>query len=142
MERDARETIEWMKLLNDKDTREVLENGARAATSFSLLGHVWEMAVASGVRLRFNLCFISLYPHVEEMAVKWSFPGGGYDNAEYFGPHVRFTESIGKKTQLVLFDLQTPGGLLFVLSSDLAESCIDRAAEAGYQYGGLEKLPI
>lgn len=133
-EPDARKTIEWMKLLNDKAARVALESGARAATDitgFSLLGHAWEMAAASGVGLRFNLRSIPLYPHVEEMAAKWSFPGGGYDNAEYFGPHVRFAENIGKETQMVLFDPQTSGGLLFALAPDLVERCKDFARKEG-----------
>ncbi len=132
--KDAGETIGWMKRLNAQAARIALENGARAATDitgFSLLGHAWEMALASRVGLRFKFGSIPLYPHVKEMAAAWSFPGGGYNNAEYFGEHVRFASWITKENQMVLFDPQTSGGLLFAVPQEQAEACHQRAEEAG-----------
>ena len=44
------------------------------------------MAAASGTSLRFTLENIPLYPEAARLATEWCFPGGGFDNAEFFGP--------------------------------------------------------
>ena len=53
----ARETIQWMKRLNREAALLAARHSVRAATDitgFSLLGHAWEMAAASGAGLRFD----------------------------------------------------------------------------------------
>ena len=106
----------WMTRLN-RDAAELAVNyqacAATDITGFSLLGHAWEMAQASGVGLRLNDTKIPLMEGAERLAAEWVFPGGAFDNAEYFGPHVAFDASIGQEKQLLLFDPQTSGGLLF-----------------------------
>jgi len=123
---DALEVIEWMKSLNRDAALLAIHYGARAATDitgFSLLGHAWEMAAASGVGLRFNHASIPLYPDAARLAAEWCFPGGGFDNAEYFGPHVKFAPEISQDQQLLLFDPQTSGGLLFAVPPGQASHC-------------------
>ncbi len=128
---EASETIAWMKRLNWEAALLAARHGVRAATDitgFSLLGHAWEMAAASGAGLRFNLEQIPLYPDAARLAAEWCFPGGGFDNAEFFGPHVKFAPKISQEQQLLLFDPQTSGGLLFAVSPDLALQCEQDAA--------------
>ena len=128
---DAAETIEWMKRLNRDAASLAVEHGARAATDitgFSLLGHAWEMAEASGVGLRFNFDAIPLYPHTTRLAGEWCFPGGTFNNAEFFGPHIVFPEKMAKEAQMILFDAQTSGGLLFSVPSEEAGQC-EKAAQ-------------
>jgi len=129
---DASETIEWMKQLNREAAALAARHEVRAATDitgFSLLGHAWEMAAASGTGLRFNLENIPLYPEAARLAAEWCFPGGGFDNAEFFGPHVKFSPKISQDQQMLLFDPQTSGGLLFAVSPDLAHQCEHDAVE-------------
>ena len=128
---DAAETIEWMKRLNRDAASLAVKHGARAATDitgFSLLGHAWEMAEASGVGLRFNFDAIPLYPHTTRLAGEWCFPGGTFNNAEFFGPHIVFPEKIAEEAQMILFDAQTSGGLLFSVPSEEAGQC-EKAAQ-------------
>ena len=128
---DASETIAWMKRLNREAALLAARHGAHAATDitgFSLLGHAWEMAAASGAGLRFDLENISLYPDAARLAAAWCFPGGGFDNAEFFGPHVKFAPKISQEQQLLLFDPQTSGGLLFVITPERAAQCEQDAA--------------
>lgn len=128
---EAAETIQWMKRLNREAARLAARHGVRAATDitgFSLLGHAWEMAAASGVGLRFDFESIPLYPQAARLAAEWCFPGGGFDNAEFFGPRVRFAPQFSQDQQLLLFDPQTSGGLLFAVSPDLAQRCEQDAA--------------
>ena len=87
------------------------------------------MAAASGTGLRFNLENIPLYPEAGRLAAEWCFPGGGFDNAEFFGPHVKFAPKISQDQQMLLFDPQTSGGLLFAVSPDLALQCEQDAVE-------------
>lgn len=129
---DAHETITWMKRLNREAASLALHNGATAATDitgFSLLGHAWEMASASGSGLRFFYEAVPFYAHAPQLAAGWCFPGGGFDNAEFFGPHVKFASKIGQEHQMLLFDPQTSGGLLFAVPPDRASHCAQEASE-------------
>ncbi|HEX9090662.1 MAG TPA: selenide, water dikinase SelD, partial [Anaerolineales bacterium] len=54
---DVAEAVEWMKKLNKSASELAVEFGLQGGTDvtgFSLLGHAFEMAEASGVRIRFN----------------------------------------------------------------------------------------
>jgi len=128
---EAAETIEWMKRLNRDAAALIGRHGVRAATDitgFSLLGHAWEMAAASGTGLRFDFEEIPLYQGAAQLAAAWCFPGGGFDNAEFFGPHVKFAPTISQDQQMLLFDPQTSGGLLFAVSPEQAALCEQDAA--------------
>ncbi len=131
---EAIETIAWMKRLNRDASRLAMKYGACAATDitgFSLLGHAWEMASASGVGLQFHYDAIPFYPHAEKLALEWCFPGGGFDNAEHFGAYVKFAAEISQERQMLLFDPQTSGGLLFALPVDKAILCQQEALLSG-----------
>jgi len=128
---EAAETIRWMKRLNQEAAMLAARHGVRAATDitgFSLLGHAWEMATASGLGLRFDFEKIPVYPGAAELAARWCFPGGGFDNAEFFGPHVNFAPTFSQDQQLLLFDPQTSGGLLFAVAPGRAAQCEQDAA--------------
>jgi selenide,water dikinase len=130
----AAETIAWMKRLNREAAALAAQFDVRAATDitgFSLLGHAWEMASASGVGLSFTYTAVPLYPETARLAAEWCFPGGGFDNAEYFGPHVRFDPHLTQDRQMTLFDPQTSGGLLFAVAPERAAECEQEAARVG-----------
>ena len=130
---DALSTIESMKRLNRDAASLAIKHNAHGATDitgFSLLGHAWEMAAASGVGLHFDYDDIPFFPHAARLAAEWCFPGGGFDNAEFFGPQVRFAARISQDQQLLLFDPQTSGGLLFGVSPQDAPVC-ERDASDG-----------
>lgn len=131
-EEDLSETIDWMKRLNRDAALLARKYGAKAATDitgFSLLGHAWEMASASGTGIRFSNDSIPLYPRAADLSTEWCFPGGGFDNAEFFGPHVKFNSRISQERELLLFDPQTSGGLLFAISPHHVSGCIQEAVE-------------
>lgn len=129
---EAAETIEWMKRLNRNAARLAMQHGVRSATDitgFSLLGHGWEMAFAAGVGLRFHYELLPFFSLAKRLAASWCFPGGGFDNAEFFGPHVQFAPEISQDQQLLLFDPQTSGGLLFAIPASHAAQCAQEAAD-------------
>jgi len=129
---DASEVIGWLKKLNDKAALLAQAHGARSATDitgFSFLGHAWEMAEASRVGLRFFVESVPLYEGVEALAPTWCFSGGSYDNAEFYGKQVRFAPHISQETQMVLFDPQTSGGLLFAVPAHKVDQLEKDAAD-------------
>ena len=112
---DVAEAVGWMKRLNRSASQAAVAAGLRAGTDvtgFSLLGHGWEMASASGVGLRLEYDRIPFLSCARRYAEAWTFPGGASDNRLYFGEHVRFAPHLDEAAQMLLFDPQTSGGLL------------------------------
>jgi selenide,water dikinase len=126
--------IEWMQTLNRKAAQLAVKFGAKTATDitgFSLLGHGWEMASASGTGMQLFFDQIPMFSQAQFLAKAWCFPGGSFDNAEYFGSHVEFDVNLTQEDQLLLFDPQTSGGLLFALPEEAAPSCEVEARKQG-----------
>ena len=130
------EAVKWMKRLN-KDAAELAVEfgvcGGTDVTGFSLLGHGWEMAEASGVGLRFIYEQIPFISGALQNAERFIFPGGSFDNRLYFGPHVRFAPEINEASQMLLFDAQTSGGLLLAVPPEVLEDILVRAGEIGQE---------
>jgi selenide,water dikinase len=127
---DVVEAVRWMKRLNKSASELALTAGVRSATDitgFGLLGHAWEMATASEVGLRFDFARIPWCGQAWDYAARWILPGGAYDNAEYFGPQVRFAAALKQEEQMLLFDPQTSGGLLLAVPPDQIAALLDRA---------------
>jgi selenide,water dikinase len=128
------EAVEWMKLLNKQAAELAVEFGVRGGTDvtgFSLLGHGWEMAEASGVGLKFDFESVPFIRDAQENAAQFIFPGGSSDNRLYYSPHVRFAPEIHEASQMLLFDAQTSGGLLLAVPPDVLEDMLARAEEIG-----------
>lgn len=51
--------------------------------------------------------------------------GGSSCNRAFYNPHVRFTEGINVKEQMLLFDAQTSGGLLLAVPPDKLGELLD-----------------
>jgi selenide,water dikinase len=105
--------------------------GGTDVTGFSLLGHGWEMAEASGVGLRLSFEKIPFTRGAHRYAQEWIFPGGSLDNRLYYGEHVHFDPQIDEPSQMLLFDAQTSGGLLLSVPSEKIEGLFERAAQVG-----------
>lgn len=112
---DLVEAVNWMKRLNKTASQLAVASGVRCGTDvtgFSLLGHAWEIAEASRVRLKFDFSGIPFVPGAQHYAQEWVFPGGSADNRLYYSKHVQFSAGIDEASQMLLFDAQTSGGLL------------------------------
>lgn len=128
--------INWMKTLNKSASQLAVKFGSTAATDitgFSLLGHAWEMVTASGTGMVLYHDQIPIFNQAIPLAKGWCFPGGSFDNAEYYGSHVEFNVSLNQEDELLLFDPQTSGGLLFTLPKDAAVLCEVEARKVGIQ---------
>ncbi len=118
------EVVLWMKQLNKKASELAQAYGVKAATDitgFSLLGHSWEMAQASGVGFNIHWDLLPFTSGAKEYASQFTFPGGAYDNRQYFGDHIKAPKSLSEEELMLLFDPQTSGGLLFSISCDYLE---------------------
>jgi selenide,water dikinase len=107
--------VENMLASNAAASRVAVGAGVRAATDisgFGLLGHLHEMARASGLSARVRLGSIPLLPGVAEFAEQGVAPGGASRNREALRAAVSPASSVRESELLPLYDPQTSGGLL------------------------------
>ncbi len=124
------EAIEWMSKLNKTAGQLAVEFNTRGGTDitgFGFLGHASEMAQASGVSLKIDYSQIPLLSGASEYAEKGIFPGGAFDNKSHFEKFVSFADGIDEAAQMLLFDPQTSGGLLFGVERGQLEVLQQRA---------------
>lgn len=135
-EKHIKEAIEWMSRLNKSASELAVEFGVRGGTDitgFGLLGHAAEMAQASGVSLRFEFSKFPFLSGARSYAERGIFPGGAFDNKGHFESVVRF-EELDEPSQMLLFDPQTSGGLLFGISPEKLSAFEIRAKELNQPY--------
>jgi len=128
-EEHVRDANRLMAALNREGARAALEAGAHAATDvtgFGLLGHSWQLAKASGVRMRLRAGEVPVLAGALEYASTGLVPAAAYANRRYLDGRVTFSQSVSLARQDVIFDPQTSGGLLVCLSAD-AETKFQRA---------------
>src|SRR2546422_9374931 len=113
--------VRSMTRLNRHASHLAREAGAQALTDitgYSLLGHGYEMAVASGVSLRFAASRVPLLPGALEYAARGIVTGGAARNRGYLAGKVTFPTTTREAREHVLYDPQTSGGLLFAVTSE------------------------
>jgi len=104
-----------MAALNRRAASAAIQAGARAATDvtgFSLLGHAWQMAKASGVRFRLRAGGVPTLEGAADVASMGLVPAGAYANREYLAGRAAVAADVPRALQDLLFDPQTSGGLL------------------------------
>lgn len=112
------ETIERvvavMSTLNRAASQTMLAVGVNACTDvtgFGLLGHLHEMAQASGLAAEVDLERVPVLEEAWELARRGVVPDGTHNNRHYLEGKVHW-DGISREEQLVLCDAQTSGGLL------------------------------
>ncbi len=141
------EAISSMMSLNKEAAEAMSEAEASACTDvtgFGLLGHLHEMAVASGLSAEVALDAVPLLPQVRELAEAGAVPGGTFNNRRYLEAVVTWPPGISREAQLILFDAQTSGGLLIAISPErkkallkaLEEREVSCAVEVGRMVSG------
>ena len=110
------EANKHMSTLNADASQIARKYGATSCTDitgFGFLGHVYQLAEASGVSLDVYFDSIPRLPDVLEYAAMGLLSGAVYSNRKYVGDNVEFDKDIELAEQDLLFDPQTSGGLLF-----------------------------
>jgi selenium donor protein len=115
-----------MTALNRAAADAMRRHGAHACTDvtgYGLLGHLRELATASGVSARVNAPAVPFLPHARELAAAGHVPGGTRRNLEDLDGFVDWGET-DPVTRTILADAQTSGGLLVALAPDAARALV------------------
>jgi selenide,water dikinase len=119
--------VESMKKLNRQAARLIQQVGVHACTDvtgFALLGHGYEMAEKSGVRLRFYVEQLPFLAGAQQYADDWLFPGGTCNNERAYKHAVCFGPGISEEMQQLLYTPETSGGLLVAVALEKLKELI------------------
>jgi len=113
-EPDIQAAVDSMLKLNREACEAMLAfdvHGCTDVTGFGLIGHARELALASKVTLEIDPRKIQFLPGALEYARQGAISGGLNNNREFAGSCVEGTSEF----EALLYDPQTPGGLLIAL---------------------------
>jgi len=129
--------VENMKRLNRDAARLIQQVGVHACTDitgFALLGHGYEMAEKSGVRLRFDIDRLPFLDGAIHYAEEWLFPGGTCRNQSAYEQWVDFAPDISEEMQMLLFTPETSGGLLIAVPPEKLKTLTTLFANEGHPW--------
>ncbi len=135
--------IRWMSTLNKRaaDAARPLEpHAATDVTGFALVGHVSEMAQASGVAVQLDLAAMPLLPGAREAAEMGLVPVGTAKNRESLAEVLDIASDADELLVDVALDPQTSGGLLLALDANNAQALV-RALPASAIVGRVVEGP-
>ena len=121
------EAIAVMSQLNRDASRVFARAGAHAltdVTGFGLLGHLRNLAAASGVSAVLWNDAVPILAAAREYVRQGIAPGGTHANRRFLSNWVSYDADITEFEQLLLCDAQTSGGLLAALAGDRAEGVV------------------
>jgi selenide, water dikinase len=139
--------IAGMATLNRDACAAMLEAGPSAATDvtgFGLLGHLHEVAHASGLAAEVTAAAVPLYPGARALVEAGVLPGGSRRNADYFGRWIEWGADVGAEARALLTDAQTSGGLLIAIPAErlaLLREALGRRGVLAAEIGRLTAGP-
>ena len=117
-EDELAEAVRWMRMLNREAAdavRPFQPNAVTDVTGFGLLGHAWETADRSGVRIVLEANALPALPGALEVARAGEVTGGDRRNREFAGERVKVADGVAEDVVALAWDPQTAGGLLISL---------------------------
>lgn len=105
--------------------------GATDVTGFGLLGHLGQMALASGADVELDVAAIPLLPGARGLADRGYVPGGTRRNLDWIRARLDAGATDATAT-LLLADAQTSGGLVFGVDPGQAPDVAGRLRETGH----------
>jgi selenide,water dikinase len=123
-----------MITLNKTASALMVKFGAHACTDvtgFSLMGHLAEMALSSGVDVEVIWDDIPLFPGVLEYAAAGILPGAIERNKESCGKRVIAADVLPQEMVDICYDAQTSGGLLVAVKERDAEEFVKALHDEG-----------
>jgi selenide,water dikinase len=109
--------------------QEVAVHAATDVTGFGLLGHLHNLARASGVAAVVQASRVPLLPDALSLAAAGEVPAGTRRNEQFLRSLVRWEGEIPAATRILLCDAQTSGGLLIAVPVE-REATLRHALEA------------
>jgi selenide,water dikinase len=140
---DLGKAVEWMLKLNREAAHAAHEVGLKSATDitgYSLLGHAYEMAVASGVRLQIEVGRLPVLDGALVLARLDQIPGGTSRNRDYLKDKVLLPTDLTAEWEALVFDPQTSGGLLFPVSPQELEPFIQELESRQVEHWQIGKV--
>lgn len=120
--------VEAMATLNRAASEAMQAVGVHACTDitgFGLMGHGYEMAVASGVGFKIWYQAVPIFEEAIQLVNDGFVPGGTSNNRYFLNQKVIIPDSLDWARSTLLFDAQTSGGLLI----SVAQEKLDRLLE-------------
>ncbi len=105
--------------------------GATDVTGFGLLGHLGQMARASGVAVDLDVAAVPLLPGARDLAAAGYVPGGTRRNLDWTRERLDPGEA-DDVTVTLLADAQTSGGLIFGVDPQRAADIVGGLRETGH----------
>ncbi|MEP0814485.1 MAG: selenide, water dikinase SelD [bacterium] len=150
---EVAEAVKWMSRLNSHASKCALDAGAECATDitgYGLLGHLAEIARASGVTIEVDAASVPLIEGTRRLLAERAIPGGTVGNYQALmdgelragdaageskpgagKPDVSFPEDMPETERLLLCDAQTSGGLAICVEPDKTEALLAALREGG-----------
>jgi len=100
-------------------------------TGFGLLGHLHELAAASGLGATIRSGDVPLLPGVLDLIGQGVVPGGSQGNAEFIAQVSDWDPEVDEYLRLALVDAQTSGGLLIAVPPERADLLVEALEAAG-----------
>ncbi|MEO1129896.1 MAG: selenide, water dikinase SelD [Planctomycetota bacterium] len=122
-----------MTCLNAGASRAAIATGAHAmtdVTGYSLGGHGYELAQASGVTIELELDALPLLPGLSAVIKDENLPGAVATNRAYVGDALAPCE-LSHAQNAIFFDPQTSGGLLISVPAARTDELVSRCLENG-----------
>ena len=138
--------IASMTRLNFEASAAALRAGARCATDvtgFGLLGHIYKLALASGVAVELDVDELPILPGVQQLAEEGCFPGGTTRNLDFAAHRVKSADrGRWESWKMLVADPQTSGGLLFTCSPDAADAAVATLQATGHAAAVIGRVAI
>ncbi len=101
-------------------------------TGFGLLGHLHEMAEASGVSVLLNRSELPVLPGTLDFADMGIIPEGAHANRVFYRKWVDGGSPEADGIEMICYDPQTSGGLLFSMEPTAAGQLLSGLKDVGY----------
>ncbi len=129
------EAVRLMRTLNRAAAEAACVVGVHAATDvtgFGLLGHLRNLAYASGCAAETHFDAVPILPAAARYVAAGICPGGTHANWRFLNDWTDYAPELTKADQLLLCDAQTSGGLLLAVAPEAVERLLDelRARQA------------
>jgi selenide,water dikinase len=106
-------------------------------TGFGIMGHTFEMAKGSKVRIELSYDRLPFHPHALDMYRKGETTGSNKANRGIVEGFWEKKRQLSRDEEELLFDPQTSGGLLFSLPASQAEELVKKLRLAGVEDAGV-----
>ncbi|MCS6998342.1 MAG: selenide, water dikinase SelD [Aquificaceae bacterium] len=140
-ERDIPHAVENMLKLNNRASELALEfaSSCTDVTGFGLLGHAYNIARKSGVRLAIEFSSVPVYEESVLLVKEKIYPKGAVDNYNFVKGSLK-NEGLDFWQLLLLSDPVTSGGLLFTFPEEKKPEVEKRAKELGLELWIIGKV--